>query len=127
MIDKYKIFFTTVYSTNSFYPPKRILGKPNEICTETFLVIGPFETEEEMVNCESYISTKFFKFLLYFGKGTIHVTSSVFVLIPLQDFTSASDIDWSKSVHEIDLQLYRKYGLDEKEIALIEEKVKAME
>lgn len=37
-----------------------------------------------------------------------------------------SDIDWSKSVHEIDLQLYRKYGLDEKEIAFIESHVKEM-
>ena len=47
-------------------------------------------------------------------------------MIPLQDFTPASDIDWSKSIHEIDLQLYRKYGLDEKEIAFIESHVKEM-
>lgn len=46
--------------------------------------------------------------------------------IPLQDFTPNSDIDWSKSIHEIDLQLYRKYGLDEKEIEFIESHVKEM-
>ena len=51
----------------------------------------------------------------------------VWAYVPLQDFTDKSDIDWSKSVHDIDLQLYQKYGLDEKEIAFIEEKVKAME
>ena len=45
---------------------------------------------------------------------------------PLQDFTNHSDIDWSQSIHDIDLQLYRKYGLDEKEIDFIETHVKEM-
>ena len=48
-------------------------------------------------------------------------------MIPLQDFTVNSDIDWSKSVKEIDLQLYTKYGLDEQEISFIESHVKEME
>lgn len=47
--------------------------------------------------------------------------------VPLQDFTSNSDIDWSKSIPEIDQQLYRKYGLSKDEIDFIEEKVKTME
>ena len=47
--------------------------------------------------------------------------------VPLQDFTSNSDIDWSQSVADIDKQLYKKYGLSESEIAFIEEKVQAME
>ena len=46
--------------------------------------------------------------------------------VPLQDFTSASDIDWSQSIAEIDQQLYKKYGLSEEEIAFIEEKIKPM-
>ena len=44
----------------------------------------------------------------------------------MQDFTPSSDINWSKSVAEIDQQLYAKYGLDEKEIAFIESHVKEM-
>ena len=59
-------------------------------------------------------------------KVTQHCPPKVWAMIPLQDFTSASDIDWSKSVHEIDLQFYRKYGLDEKEINFIESHVKEM-
>ena len=47
--------------------------------------------------------------------------------VPLQDFTPNSDIDWTKSISEIDQQLYKKYGLSEEEIAFIEEKVQAME
>lgn len=47
--------------------------------------------------------------------------------VPLQDFTSNSDIDWSKSIPEIDQQLYRKYGFSEEEINFIETKVKEMD
>ena len=45
----------------------------------------------------------------------------------MQDFTINSDIDWSKSIHEIDLQLYKKYNLSNEEINFIETKVQAME
>ena len=47
-------------------------------------------------------------------------------MIPIQNFTSSSDIDWSKSITDIDRQLYTKYGLDDKEIAFIETHVKEM-
>ena len=46
---------------------------------------------------------------------------------PLQDFTSASDIDWSQSIADIDRQLYVKYGLSDEEIAFIEKMIKPME
>ena len=59
-------------------------------------------------------------------KITQHVTPECYKFVPLQGFTQSSDIDWSKSIHEIDLQLYRKYGLDEKEIEFIESHVKEM-
>lgn len=65
--------------------------------------------------------------MLYFGKGTMHVTKDVFNLIPLENFANNSDIDWSKSIPEIDQQLYKKYDLSEDEIAFIEEKVSPME
>ena len=47
--------------------------------------------------------------------------------VPLQNFTPASDIDWSQPIPAIDRQLYAKYGLDEQEIAFIESHVKEME
>lgn len=46
--------------------------------------------------------------------------------VPIQDFTQNSDIDWTKSISEIDQQLYKKYGLNQKEINFIETKVKPM-
>ncbi|MEE3485026.1 MAG: Eco57I restriction-modification methylase domain-containing protein, partial [Bacteroidales bacterium] len=126
-IAKNKLLFTTSYSTNATVPPVPILAGPNVIGTETFLVIGPFESAEEMKNCNKYIKTKFFRLYLFFGKGTMQVSKDVFLFVPLQDFTSQSDIDWSKSVKEIDAQLYKKYGLTEEEIAFVEGMVKEME
>jgi type II restriction enzyme len=65
--------------------------------------------------------------LLGILKKTQHNPVSTWKYVPLQDFTSKSDIDWSKSIHEIDLQLYKKYGLDANEIKFIETHVKEME
>lgn len=48
------------------------------------------------------------------------------IFVPIQDFTAASDIDWTKPISEIDRQLYAKYGLDENEISFIEKNVKEM-
>lgn len=60
-------------------------------------------------------------------KVTQHNPRSTWRFVPAQDFTSTSDIDWTKAVPEIDAQLYGKYGLDADEIAFIEAHVKAME
>ena len=73
-----------------------------------------------------YIKTKFARVMLGVLKITQDNTSAKWKYVPLQDFTSSSDIDWSKSIHEIDLQLYKKYGLSEDEINFIETNVKEM-
>ena len=116
-INKYKIFFTTSYSTNAVIPPAEILSQPKEVCTETFLSIGPFESKTERDNCASYLHTNLFRFLLYYGKGTMHVNKTVFSLIPLQDFSKP----WT------DEELYKKYGLSEDEIQFIESMIRPME
>ena len=77
--------------------------------------------------CQKYVKTKFARTLL----GTIKVTQDnsrdLWTNVPLQDFTSSSDINWSASVADIDQQLYRKYGLSADEIAFIEKMIKPME
>lgn len=104
-----------------------LVGTPFVGATDTFISIGCFDTQNEAENCLKYVKTKFSRAML----GTLKVTPvnarSTWKYVPLQDFTSASDIDWSQSVADIDKQLYRKYELTEDEIAFIEEKVKAME
>lgn len=95
--------------------------------TETFLTIGGYEHKAQAENLAKYIRTKFVRVLVSILKATPNNTRETWSKVPLQDFTSQSDIDWTQSIPGIDRQLYTKYGLDEKEIAFIEEKVKAME
>lgn len=102
------------------------IGEPLTGCTESFIQIGPFESQMEVQSCLKFIKTKFCRALL----GTLKVTQdnpkNVWRNIPLQDFTSNSDIDWSQTIPEIDRQLYKKYQLNEEEIAFIERMVKPM-
>ena len=126
-VQKYKLFISKAYSTDATTPPALIVADKGVICTETFLVIGPFDDAKEQLNCYKYTSTKFFRLLLFFGRGTMQVSQEVFRFVPLQDFTNSSDIDWSKSIAEIDQQLYKKYGLTQEEIAFIESMIKPME
>lgn len=116
-INKYKLFFTTTFSTNAIIPPEIIQGEPGDVCTETFLLIGPFDEKEVQKNCLSFMETNFFRVLLYFGKGTMQVNKSVFGLIPLQDFNEP----WT------DEKLYKKYGLTQEEIDFIESMIRPME
>ena len=95
--------------------------------TQTFMSFGAFDTEQEAVSAAKYIRTKFVRVLLGVLKVTQDNPVNTWSYIPLQDFTSASDIDWTKTVREIDQQLYKKYGLDETEIEFIESHVKEME
>ena len=96
-IDAYKLFFTTSYSTNAIIPPEVIVADKNVVCTETFLLVGPFNSKEERDNCYNYMHTKLFRVLLHFGKGTMHVNKDVFSFIPLIDFsTPYTDEDLAK-------------------------------
>ncbi len=73
-----------------------------------------------------YIQSKFLRFLVSIKKNTQHSFAQVYQLVPLQDFTDKSDIDWSQSVADIDRQLYRKYNLTDDEIAFNESMIKPM-
>ena len=104
-----------------------LIGEPLIGHTQTFISIGAFNTLNEASAAFKYIKTKFARALL----GTLKVTQDnkkgVWLNVPMQNFTENSDIDWSKSIPEIDRQLYAKYNLDESEIAFIESMIKPME
>ena len=104
-----------------------LIGEPLTGYTQSFISFGAFEKFIDASNCLKYIKTKFVRALL----GTLKITQDnnkdTWKNVPLQDFSSNSDIDWSQSIADIDQQLYKKYGLSESEIAFIEEKVQAME
>lgn len=104
-----------------------LIAAPGEGSADTFISIGMFATEAEAECLRKYIKTKFARALLGVKKVTQHNPKATWEYVPMQDFTAASDIDWSKTICEIDTQLYAKYTLTEDEIAFIETKVKEME
>lgn len=104
-----------------------LIGEPLIGGTESFISIGSFDTNEEAEALLKYVKSKFARTLLGILKITQHVTPEKWKYVPQQDFTSTSDIDWSKSIAEIDRQLYQKYGLTPDEIKFIETHVKEME
>lgn len=103
-----------------------LVGEPLVGFTETFIGIGAFESEIEAQNCLKYVKSKFARTMLGILKVTQDNPRDKWAKVPLQDFTPNSDIDWTQSIPDIDQQLYKKYGLNKKEIAFIEEKVQAM-
>lgn len=125
---KYKVFIAEAYGCGAIgeVPSTPVLSTPGELCTETFLEIGPFNTNEEAGNVIKYIKTKFFRLLVGIQKQTQHTTQKVYRFVPLQNFTSKSDIDWNKTVADINKQLYLKYSLSDADISFIEENVKEM-
>lgn len=104
-----------------------LIGTPLIGYTETYISIGSTDSLNEAEAILKYIKTKFARTMLGVLKVTQDNTKETWKYVPMQDFTENSDIDWFKSVHEIDLQLYKKYGLSDEEIAFIESKVKPMD
>lgn len=127
-LDSYKIFIPKASGTGVFGETIAIpvIGEKAVGNTETFISIGDFEDRKQAENCKLYVFSKFARALLNVLKTTQDITPQKWAYVPLQDFTSNSDIDWSKSIDEIDEQLFDKYGLDDKEREFIRTKVKEM-
>lgn len=121
LVYKYKVLISYAYGERGDFPyfviGKPFIALPNSCCSETYLVVGNFEKKELCENCISYMKTRFFRFLVLQCKNTQHATSKVYQFVPLQDFSHP----WT------DEMLYKKYGLDEKEIAFIESMIRPME
>ena len=127
-LDKYKLFMPKANGTGAFGEVLTLpeISEPGVGATESFVSIGLFDTAEECDNLLKYIKSRFMRAMLGVVKITQDLTPSKWKYVPLQDFTAHSDIDWSKSVAEIDQQLYRKYDLTADEIEFIETHVKEM-
>ena len=125
ILNKYKVIITYAMSGGNkptadgnyqVISTLRIL-KPNEVCTETYLILSTFDNESQAYNICSYVRTKTFRFLLLQALTSIHITKDSFQFVPLQDFSHP----WT------DEMLYKKYGLTEDEIAFIESMIRPME
>lgn len=125
LIDKWKVMISYLTSEHAGQPDKngqfRVLSTmeilpPKHVCTETYLIAGSFDTEEEAKNLMSYLKTKLVRLLI--GQIAIgqHITRSCFNFVPVQDFTKP----WT------DADLYKKYGLSDDEIGFVESMIKPL-
>lgn len=133
--NKYKVFIGKVLSGHLGEPDQQgqvkvlatiQIAEPKDVCTDSYLLLGNFNSSDEAYNLSYYLKTKFFRYLLLQALASMNISRGNFRFVPLQDFTMRSDIDWNKSISEIDQQLYAKYGLSEEEIAFIEGAIKEM-
>ena len=136
-VGKYKVLMSKMSAEHAGEPDKngmfsvftktmKVL-EPNEVCTHSYFLIGCFDTKEEAEAVLKYLKTKFVRFLVMITLTAVNLSKLVFFNVPIQDFTDKSDIDWSKSVADIERQLYRKYEFNDNEIELINSMIKPMD
>lgn len=101
--------------------------KPNEITDGGFTVFGLYDNEQDAMAVKKYLDTKFARLLVGLVKASHRLNTNVFRLVPLQDFTKNSDIDWDKDVKDVDQQLYTKYELTKREIDFIDKYINYIE
>jgi site-specific DNA-methyltransferase (adenine-specific) len=116
-IDAWKVLMTAVQGTSAAvetkFLSKPIVAEPGTACTETYLVAGHFDAEDEALNYARYLRSRFVRFLVSLRKATQHATRDVYAFIP----DLPLDQEWT------DTKLYKRYGLTKDEIAFIESQV----
>ena len=127
IFNNYKVFISK--SAGDPKTDKKVIGMPyigekHTACTDSLIAIGNFDNIIEAENLQKYLKTKFLRYLVSIYKSSQNVYQNVYELVPMQNFTNDSDIDWSKSVKEIDEQLYLKYKLSNDVINRIESSIK---
>lgn len=134
LANRYKVFMSKANGAAGILGEKdevAILGKPyigsnRSVCTDSLIPIGDFSTEQEAINLSKYLLTKFLRFMVGILKSSQNISQVVYKFVPMQSFTNESDIDWSKSINEIDEQLFDKYGLSIEEREHIKSSIKDM-
>lgn len=120
-IDRWKVFIPRAGSGSDAFPHpilgKPFIGGPGTICSETYICIGPFESEEVARNVCSYLSTKLLRFLVLLHKPSQDAARAVYTFVPTQNFNEKWD----------DQKLFKKYGVSEDEIEFINSMIRPME
>lgn len=136
LIDKYKVIMSKTSAEHAGQADKsgqkkvvsrvEILG-PGTICTESYLVLGVFDTLEPAYNLKKYVISRFFRFLLSTILLTQNIAKDKFRFIPTQNCGSNSDIDWNQPMPQIEAQLHKKYNLTSEDITYLQSKIKPIE
>lgn len=102
----------------------RVAG-PGEVLTYTNMVVMLCTNESDALKLVKYLETKFIRYLIKGTLSGLHVVQKNYCFVPLEN-PSNSDLNFELTVDELNKQLYKKYGLNSKEIEAVESEVKAM-
>ncbi len=123
LIDKWKIIISCLTAEHAGETDrngqKRIFStleilEPGTICTETYMLVGAFDKEQECRNMLQYLKTRFVRALVAMVTATQHISKANFRFVPLLDFSQC----WTET------DLYARYNLTEDEITFIESMIK---
>lgn len=121
LINTWKVLSAKAYGERGDFPYNVLaapfLAEPASCCSETYILLGNFDSKENAEHLITYVKTKLFRFLVLLRKNTQDATSKVYQLVPIQDFSKP----WT------DAELYAKYNLTQEEIDFIESMIKPME
>ena len=121
VVDQWKVFIPNAGSDGGQRLPDVVLssplvGEPGSVCTLTYLYVHPCSSQSEAQSVDSYIRTRFLRFLVSLRKLNQHTTRSSYLWVPQQTW----DRTWT------DAELYKKYGITKEEQEYIESMVKEM-
>ena len=119
-IDKWKVLVPEAYGAGETSPHqilgKEIVASPPSACTQSYLIVSPFASDDEAKSFASYYRTRFFRFLVSLRKITQHALRSTYTWVPRQMW----DRNWTDEL------LYEKYGITSDEITFINEMIRPM-
>jgi len=120
LIDSWKVLLPEAYGERGAVPAlvlgPSIVAPPESVCTQTYLVAGPFTSEKAANSFQSYTKTRFFRFLVSLRKITQHALRSTYSWVPQQSWKR----NWADEL------FYEKYGITKDEIAFIESMIRPM-
>ena len=130
-IDKWKVYVPRANNIGTELNDDNLnsfVGEPNSVCTEAYIAIGACVDIDAVaaINMCKFLTSKFVRFLHKQAKASQDASSKTYRFIPLQDYGKGSDIDWSKSIDDIDEQLFDKYNLSQDEREHIKNSIKDM-
>ena len=126
-MDKYKVMVSQIGAEHAGEPGRdgkfRVLTssmrvmEPNEVCTNSYIVIGEYTDPDTASNVLAYLKTKFVRFLVLQAVSSIHISRTSFTFVPMVDFSK----QWT------DEELYAEFGITPEEIEFIDSMIKPMD
>ncbi len=126
IVSKFKVIITKATSEHAGQSSRdgryKVLAKidilkPNQVCSQTYLVVDSFDNIEDAKLCQNYLKNKFPRFLLLQAISSQDISREKFCFVPDEIYKS----------NKTDIELYSYFDLNKEEIEIIESSIKEIE